>query len=71
MTGEQAIDDPTVGLTWFKSSYSDSEGANCIEVGVLLGSVHVRNSRDQKGPILSFDYQAWAAFVGFAAAFEV
>ena len=49
---------------WFKSSYSDSEGANCVEVALSSGTVRVRDSKDQDGPALAITPTAWAAFVG-------
>lgn len=41
-------------LTWFKSSYSDGEGGNCVEVAACPGAVHVRDSKDTHGPRLAF-----------------
>jgi hypothetical protein len=52
---------------WFKSSYSDSEGAECVEVALGPDRVRVRDSKDQDGPALAVTPTAWAAFVGFAA----
>ncbi|MFD8588324.1 DUF397 domain-containing protein [Streptomyces sp. NPDC059637] len=54
-------------LNWFKSSYSDSEGANCVEVAFGSGAVHVRDSKNRDGGSLAFPPQAWSAFVDFAA----
>jgi hypothetical protein len=31
-------------LTWFKSSYSDTEGGDCVEVAAGMGVVHIRDS---------------------------
>ena len=55
------------GLTWRKSSYSGSEGGQCVEVAASSGTVHVRDSKDKTGPVLSFTADEWAAFVKFAA----
>ncbi|GHD85630.1 DUF397 domain-containing protein [Streptomyces naganishii] len=49
-------------LKWFKSSYSDSEGGNCVEVA-LSTAVHVRDSKMPAGPRLRVTASAWAAFV--------
>ncbi|MEV8047927.1 DUF397 domain-containing protein [Streptomyces griseoluteus] len=49
---------------WFKSSYSDSEGANCVEVAVRPGLVHIRDSKDTRIQPLTVAPEAWAAFVG-------
>ncbi|MCZ2524509.1 DUF397 domain-containing protein [Streptomyces sp. HB2AG] len=52
---------------WFKSSYSGGEGGQCVEVAAGSGTVHVRDSKDRTGPVLSFTADEWAAFVEFAA----
>jgi hypothetical protein len=50
--------------TWRKSSYSSGQG-NCVEVSTSdPGNVAVRDSKDQAGPELVVDDQAWSAFVG-------
>jgi Domain of unknown function (DUF397) len=56
----------TSGLTWFKSSYSGSEGDNCIEVAACPDTVHVRDSKDKDGPQLTFSPTEWTAFLFFA-----
>lgn len=37
------------GLTWFKSSDSDSSGGECVEVAATQAAVHVRDSKDVGG----------------------
>lgn len=54
------------GLMWFKSSYSGSEGGDCLEVALSPGVVHVRDSKDPNGPIFAVTSDAWAAFVRLA-----
>jgi Domain of unknown function (DUF397) len=50
--------------TWRKSSYSSSNGGNCVEVSAdLPGIVAVRDSKDRTGPVLEFTPEAWRAFV--------
>jgi Domain of unknown function (DUF397) len=61
----------TVELAWFKSSYSGATGGECVEVANTPAVIHVRDSKDQSGPALSFSREAWAAFVGYAADAEV
>ncbi|PLW65686.1 DUF397 domain-containing protein [Streptomyces sp. SCUT-3] len=56
-----------VNLTWFKSSYSGTEGDNCVEIAFGSNAVHVRDSKDRDGGSLAFPPQAWSAFVEFAA----
>ncbi|MBY8883879.1 DUF397 domain-containing protein [Streptomyces sp. PTM05] len=54
-------------LAWFKSSYSDSHGGNCVEIAPCANAIRVRDSKDKSGPQLAFSRDAWAAFVEFAA----
>jgi hypothetical protein len=54
------------GLKWFKSSYSGSEGGNCVEVARPAGAVLVRDTKCPGGPVLSAAPGAWAAFLRFA-----
>jgi hypothetical protein len=46
---------------WRKSSYSGSNGGQCVEVASAAG-VTVRDTTDSAGVILSFSAQAWQAF---------
>lgn len=50
---------------WCKSSYSGSDGGNCIEAapGFIADVVPVRDSKDPQGPALLFTTAAFAAFV--------
>lgn len=48
-------------ITWRKSSRSNS-GA-CVEIAVGGASVHVRDSKDPTGPILTFDVSVFRNFV--------
>jgi Domain of unknown function (DUF397) len=47
---------------WRKSSRSSAEGANCVEVADLAGSVGVRDSKNLAGAVLTFPQTAWSAF---------
>ncbi|NJQ04445.1 DUF397 domain-containing protein [Streptomyces lonarensis] len=49
-------------LGWFKSSYSGSEGDNCIEVALDAEAVHVRDSKDLDRDSFAVAPGAWAAF---------
>ncbi|WP_370419500.1 DUF397 domain-containing protein [Streptomyces sp. QH1-20] len=53
-------------LTWFKSSYSGSEGGACVEVANLPTIIHVRDSKVPDGPRLTLSPEAWSAFTAFA-----
>ncbi|MGW8377691.1 DUF397 domain-containing protein [Streptomyces sp. ODS28] len=58
-------------LEWFKSSHSDSEGGNCVEVAGCAGAptVHIRDSkRPDTVPHLCVPTPAWRAFVAYASA---
>jgi hypothetical protein len=49
---------------WVKSSLSMANG-NCVEVaGLSSGLIHVRDSKNPKGPVLGFTPAEWDAFVG-------
>ena len=50
---------------WRKSSYSNANGGQCVEVARNLpGVVAVRDSKDPDGPELIFEAAQWAAFTG-------
>ncbi|MEU5304089.1 DUF397 domain-containing protein [Streptomyces noursei] len=54
---------------WRKSSYSASEGGNCLEVaacpspGDRAATIHIRDSKNPDGPVLTLPAGAWGAFV--------
>ncbi|MGW5939920.1 DUF397 domain-containing protein [Streptomyces celluloflavus] len=49
---------------WRKSSYSNAEGADCIEVADdIPGIVPVRDSKNPGGPALVIPAPAWNSFV--------
>ncbi|MGW2116160.1 DUF397 domain-containing protein [Streptomyces zhihengii] len=62
-------------LTWFKSSYSGSDGGNCLELAYerrasghsdrrgAEATVHIRDSKTPTGPVLTLAPAAWASFV--------
>lgn len=52
---------------WFKSSHSNPDGAACVEVAFAPSTVHIRDSKTQRGPQLDFGTTEWAAFVSYAA----
>ncbi|MGA5313011.1 DUF397 domain-containing protein [Streptomyces pseudogriseolus] len=56
------------GLHWSKSSYSGSDGGDCVEVAAGLDAVYVRDSKAAgDGPVLRVGRDGWAAFVALAA----
>ena len=46
---------------WRKSSYSGSNGGECVEVATAR-AVLVRDTADRNGPVLTFTPDAWQAF---------
>ncbi len=62
---------------WHTSSYSGGNGCvetrwtkstqctsgTCIEVAYPVGAVQVRDSKQTDGPVLTFDPDAWRAFI--------
>lgn len=51
-------------MTWRKSSYSSSNGGDCVEVA-RTGSRHVaaRDSKNLKGPVQKYDRREWRRFL--------
>jgi Domain of unknown function (DUF397) len=47
---------------WRKSSYSGSNGGECVEVAEA-GTVFVRDTSDRRGPTLDFPAVTWSAFI--------
>ncbi|MEV7968483.1 DUF397 domain-containing protein [Sphaerisporangium sp. NPDC088356] len=65
--------------TWRKSSYTGSNGGNCVEVAELAGVtdspddtelIAVRDSKNPDGPKLFFTSAEWDAFVNGVKANE-
>ncbi|HEX4832506.1 MAG TPA: DUF397 domain-containing protein [Trebonia sp.] len=48
---------------WRKSTYSSTEGGNCVEVAAD-GLVLVRDTTDREGCTLSVSAGTWAKFTG-------
>jgi hypothetical protein len=47
---------------WRKSTYSDANGGNCVEVADSAATVLVRDTTDRDGVTLTFTADAWATF---------
>ncbi|WP_405747456.1 DUF397 domain-containing protein [Streptomyces canus] len=58
---------PVPESAWFSSSYSTGSGGECVEVASSLNYAHIRDSKDEAGPMVSLTPDAWTEFVGFAA----
>lgn len=58
------IPDASALTGWRKSSYSNGEGAECIEVADgFPGAVPVRDSKNPHGPACVFPEAGWSYFV--------
>ncbi len=51
-------------VTWRKSSYSGTNGGDCVEVGNAANVVTVRDTQHRDGVTLSVPAHAWATFTG-------
>ena len=50
--------------TWRKSSYSNQDGGECVEVSAdFPGVVPVRDSKQVDGPVIIVPAAGWASFV--------
>ncbi|MGW7355490.1 DUF397 domain-containing protein [Streptomyces sp. NPDC054802] len=57
----------TTELAWFKSSYSGSQGDDCVEVAIAEQGVHVRDSKDVTLPAFAVARAEWASFMRFVS----
>ncbi|MEW2396452.1 DUF397 domain-containing protein [Streptomyces sp. NPDC046862] len=55
-------------LRWFKSSYSNASGGECLEVAHdrELRTTHIRDSKNPTGPALTVSGAAWSGFLALA-----
>ncbi|MFV2117823.1 DUF397 domain-containing protein [Streptomyces sp. Act-28] len=65
MSVEQHTEQPSE-LAWFKSSYSGTNGGDCVEVAATPGAVHVRDSKARAEAVLAFPREQWSAFTAYA-----
>jgi hypothetical protein len=50
-------------MTWVKSSYSGSQGGNCVETAADgRGHLLVRDTQDRAGAVLAFQAKPWRRF---------
>ncbi|GGW14816.1 DUF397 domain-containing protein [Streptomyces capoamus] len=55
-------------IRWFKSSYSDGpDGDSCVEVATTPDTIHIRDSKQDDGPLLTVAPGTWTEFVAYAA----
>ncbi|MCF3100114.1 DUF397 domain-containing protein [Streptomyces roseoverticillatus] len=55
-------------LVWFKSSYSDPQGSDCVEISTGPRAIRIRDSKRKSGPHLAVGAPAWAGFLTYIAA---
>ncbi|QIY76975.1 DUF397 domain-containing protein [Streptomyces sp. RLB1-33] len=48
---------------WFKSSYSNGAGGECVECAHAGGDTLIRDSKVDSGPTMSVRSPAWRSFV--------
>ncbi|MFH8678186.1 DUF397 domain-containing protein [Streptomyces lydicus] len=59
----KSIPDATTMSDWRKSSYSNGQGAECVEVADgHPGVVAVRDSKCPHGPAVAFTADSWSSF---------
>jgi hypothetical protein len=60
-----------VEVAWHKAAASHANGC-CVEAGAgTCGMVHVRDSKDPDGPVLTFPPGTWEAFLAGVKAGEL
>ena len=55
----------STAVSWRTSTYSIDNG-NCVEIAEVRRRVLARDSKDRRGPVLTFQRGAWDAFVAGA-----
>lgn len=52
-----------VALAWRKSSYCSSGSGDCVEVATCPHTIHVRDSKNRRGPALTLSPATWTEFI--------
>ncbi|MEU8978164.1 DUF397 domain-containing protein [Streptomyces sp. NPDC048309] len=66
-SGSQGDDCVEVALSWRKSTYSGDSSGDCVEIATCPTTIHIRDSKNTRGPQLTLSPTAWTDFVEFAA----
>ncbi|MFC7261735.1 DUF397 domain-containing protein [Streptomyces lutosisoli] len=66
-SGSDGDDCIEVALAWKKSTYSGDSSGDCVEVATCPTTIHIRDSKNTRGPQLTLSPTAWTDFVEFAA----
>ncbi|WP_405957086.1 DUF397 domain-containing protein [Streptomyces phaeochromogenes] len=62
-SGSEGDDCVEVALGWHKSTYSSGSEGDCVEVAASPAAIHVRDSKNSRGPQLDLSPTAWGDFV--------
>jgi hypothetical protein len=54
---------PVVPSLWFKSSYSNGAGGECVECAHTVDGILVRDSKCHEGPVVAVPARPWQAFI--------
>ncbi|MFI6031513.1 DUF397 domain-containing protein [Amycolatopsis magusensis] len=63
MGNPRVVEVDSSGLRWIKSSASNANGGECVEIAFDRDSVQVRDSKDRQGSRLRFSAAGWDALV--------
>ncbi|MFD4408841.1 DUF397 domain-containing protein [Streptomyces sp. NPDC058467] len=66
-SGSEGDDCVEVALAWRKSTYSSGSDGDCVEIATCPTTIHIRDSKNTRGPQLTLSPTAWTDFVEFAA----
>ncbi|WP_328767849.1 DUF397 domain-containing protein [Streptomyces sp. NBC_00286] len=66
-SGDSSGDCLEVAADWRKSSHSSGGDGDCIEIATRPTTIHVRDSKNTKGPQLTLSPTTWTKFVTYAA----
>ncbi len=53
---------------WTRSSYCNEAGCSCVEVAIRHAVVRLRDSKNQRGPVLRCGLTAWSGFLAWTSA---
>ncbi|MFF4309788.1 DUF397 domain-containing protein [Streptomyces sp. NPDC001507] len=65
-SGGSGDDCVEVALSWHKSTYSSGSQGDCVEVAPCPTTIHIRDSKNRRGPQLALSPAAWANFLTHA-----
>jgi hypothetical protein len=65
-SGSEGDDCVEVALDWRKSTYSSGSEGDCVEVAASPTTIHIRDSKNTRGPQLTLSPTAWTDFVELA-----